>query len=726
MTATTSVITPVVDSSGVGIALAVGDSQVGGALTIGNGAARSANISIGCGTSSTGNVNIKAGLSGVVNIAASAGTTTTNIGTGPTTGTISIGSSNAATTVGGTLTSTGLLTASNGLKSTTNVLTPVVDSSGVGIALAVGDSQVGGALTIGNGAARSANISIGCGTSSTGNVNIKAGLSGVVNIAASAGTTTTNIGTGATTGAVSIGNSGNTTTVYGNLVANNNLKSSSLDTSSATTLNIGATTATSISLCQANRNTAILGTASVAQDLTANTSVLTPLVDALTFGGSMSIGTDNATVINVGQLGYNVAMAGFASVAQNLTANTSVITPFVDALTFGGSMSIGTYNASTITVGQPGQNVAMAGTASVAQALTAITSVMTPYIDTPGYETLEIGKSNATTINLGRTLRNVAMLGTASVAQALTATTSVLTPTVEPINATSILTIAGTQTTTGALNIGTNASRTSNIVIGSATNTGKINLLTVNTGNTNDDPAISIGTTLGAKLIKIGYKDINNTVNLARLQVAGQDIQPIDASGTMTLGYNQTTGPLYIGGGNGRTEAASININTGNTCSTSVNINTGTGTLQSSTTNIGTGTTTGAITIGNTNNTTTVAGSFISSLLTTLNAFQFSRGNLTGHNYFIQSGKFTHTLVLDTSSKTQESSVISFTTPFTVSTTPSMTVTLNIKGDDLVIGRAVTFISTLSNADFKVGFYNSGTTNLSPASVEVHWTAIGY
>ena len=324
--------------------------------------------------------------------------------------------------------------------------------------------------------------------------------------------------------------------------------------------------------------------------------------------GGISIGGTNATYVNIGKSSSTVAIQNTASVSGLLTAIGNIASNLLDSIT-GVTLNIGTSLATLVQIGKSGLNTAILGTASVAGALTATTSLLTPLIDTVGNVAMEIGKNNATTITIGRAAQNVAIANTASVSGALTATTSLLTPLVNSLLATNDLAIASTQTS-GVLNIGTSSSRTSTgvINIGSSTNAGAINILTASTLNSDGTPAISIGTNTGAKLIKIGNNNSNNTVNLARLQVAGQDIQPIDTTGgTITLGYNQTVGPLYIGGGNSRTATASININTGGTCSSVVNINTGTGASQSSTTNIGTGSTTGTVTIGNTNNTTAIA-----------------------------------------------------------------------------------------------------------------------
>jgi hypothetical protein len=159
---------------------------------------------------------------------------------------------------------------------------------------------------------------------------------------------------------------------------------------------------------------------------------------------------------------------------------------------------------------------------------------------------------------------NVAIAGTASVAQAFTATTSVATPAVEPLTTTSVLTIGGTQVSSGALNLGTATSRSSNINIGTtasqsasvgiangATNSGTVQIKngTTNTGSVSiatgtgagqtTSVSIGSGTTTGA--ITIGNTANTTTINSALTIGGSKNITLGDgtvAPTSLQLGYS--------------------------------------------------------------------------------------------------------------------------------------------------------------------------------------------
>ena len=112
----------------------------------------------------------------------------------------------------------------------------------------------------------------------------------------------------------------------------------------------------------------------------------------------------------------------------------------------------------------------------------------------------------------------------------------------------------------------------SNLQIGNSTNTGKIILSTINTGNTNADPAISIGTDSGTKTIKINNN--TNSVHVSSLDINGTGLNNItNTTGQVDIGNLQIGGTLNIGTNNFRT--ADININTGTGGSANTNIGSG-------------------------------------------------------------------------------------------------------------------------------------------------------
>ena len=140
----------------------------------------------------------------------------------------------------------------------------------------------------------------------------------------------------------------------------------------------------------------------------------------------------------------------------------------------------------------------------------------------------------------------------------ITASNAIQTGSINPSLDSGILTLGNTQIA-GTLNLGTNVSRTGDVNIGTSTNTGKITIATVNTGNTNADPAISIGADAGAKTIKIN----NNTqsVHCSSVDLKGSTINNITATtGALSVGDGQTDGVLNLGTNSARTATGVINI----------------------------------------------------------------------------------------------------------------------------------------------------------------------
>ena len=186
---------------------AIGDRQVSGQLRIGSGAGvpRSGAVTIATGASNTCDVNISntAGTallptSGAINIAsgtsgiAGSYTVSTNIGSGSTTGAVTIGNTSNATTLA---------------SGTTNIATSVGSTSVINI-LNGGGATTGGSVNIANGASQTTTVNIasgtGTGTVTIGNTGNTTNLnSGITNIGGTLGVT----GTISANGGITIGSS---------------------------------------------------------------------------------------------------------------------------------------------------------------------------------------------------------------------------------------------------------------------------------------------------------------------------------------------------------------------------------------------------------------------------------------------------------------------------------------------------------------------------------------
>lgn len=142
-----------------------------------------------------------------------------------------------------------------------------------------------------------------------------------------------------------------------------------------------------------------------------------------------------------------------------------------------------------------------------------------------------------------------------------------------------------------------NPSRTGNTNIGASNVNTKIFIDTSSTANTNNNPAISIGTSTSQKTIKIGNSAdaTSSSVHLSQLDIKGTQLNNIvNTTGNVDIATLQTTGILNIGSAV-RTGTGVINI----------------GTLSRAPINIGTSATaigTSIVTIGGTNTGTTIGG----------------------------------------------------------------------------------------------------------------------
>lgn len=108
--------------------------------------------------------------------------------------------------------------------------------------------------------------------------------------------------------------------------------------------------------------------------------------------------------------------------------------------------------------------------------------------------------------------------------------------------------ITGGLTATGAIqsNIFNALTTAATLQIGSSTNSGAILISTINTGNTNASPAISIGADAGTKTIKINND--TNSVHCSSVDLQTSSINNIvNTTGDISLGDKQTTGITNIG-----------------------------------------------------------------------------------------------------------------------------------------------------------------------------------
>ena len=159
---------------------------------------------------------------------------------------------------------------------------------------------------------------------------------------------------------------------------------------------------------------------------------------------------------------------------------------------------------------------------------------------------MTIGTVNATTINVGRTLQNVAIAGTASVAEAFTATTSVTSPSITGTSTTSGFSVANNQTggtcsSVVNINTGTGASQSSTTNIGTGTTTG-----TVTIGNTNNTTAIASPLTY-ASTIGSSYSSLPSLVpaNIG-YSYLGSFPATLPTTGSTLSSVTISTGGVYL------------------------------------------------------------------------------------------------------------------------------------------------------------------------------------
>ena len=379
---------------------------------------------------------------------------------------------------------------------------------------------------------------------------------------------------------------------------------STLD-SSNTTLTIGGTTATSVTIGKALNTTNILGNLQIGgsagttgQVLTSNNvstvwsnpswvgtatsnlsmgsnSIICNNIDAsattLTIGGVTAQGVTLGKALTATNILGNLNIAGTAgSSGQVLRSNgTTAVwddnwTPTATSgLNMGAfaitgtsldsttTLALGTGTATSINIGRTGIAVNMS--------VLNVSSITTPSIDTTGI--LSIGTTNATPINIGKTgvAVNMSVLNVSTITTPSIDTTGILnigTTNATPINIgktgvavnMSVLNVSTITTpsidTTGILSIGTTSATPINIgKTGVAVNMSVLNVSTITTPSIDTTGRLSIGTT-NATPINIGKTGV--AVNMSVLNVSTITTPSIDTTGILSIGTTNAT-PINIG-----------------------------------------------------------------------------------------------------------------------------------------------------------------------------------
>ena len=329
---------------------------------------------------------------------------------------------------------------------------------------------------------------------------------------------------------------------------------------------------------------------------------------ATTANGTISIGTANASVINVGNstvattlslgggTGANVITMGNSQTGGSLSLGAAMTT---GTITIGGAVA----QTGAIILGQStGTNTVRIGDgtgATTVQIATGVTNAKTVQIGT--------GAAMANTINIGGTGANVIAMGNTQTAGSVS---------------------IGAAMTTGTITLGGAVAQTGAIIVGQSTGTN-----TVRIGDGTGATTIQIGTGVtNAKTIQIGTgAAMANTINVGGTGANVIAIGNTQTAGSISLGSAMTTGTVTIGGAVAQTGAIILGQSTGTntvrigdgTGATTVQIATGvtnaktvqigTGAAMANTINVG-GTGANVIAIGNTQTAGSVA---IGSALTT-------------------------------------------------------------------------------------------------------------
>ena len=451
-------------------------------------------------------------LAGTLNVGtATARTGAINIGTGNggTGKTITIGTqtSNHTTTING-----GNINISGGGGNTTTISNTGVLSiqNGSAQAMNIGSNKTGGTIDIGQSGATtsSTTISIGNGNGQTGTINIGVGTGGkIINIGnTAAGNTTTIFGT----------NTSCSPAVNGNLTLGNNMTAGSIT--------LGGTTGgtTTLAICNgASQSGAInIGTGN-------NTA--SPFKIAL--GHQAGVGPD----VGIGLWTYNGSNGQFTyggAGQLGATGNLNLISGATSALTMGtsmtgGSITIGGTTGGTTTLdigtGTSQTGAIKIGSGNITSSLPITIGNQTGAFGSVeiGTTTITIGKSNCATNNIqtstGGTLNlkttassgGAINMGTGMTSGSITiggtGTTTNAPIYIVPAGGTYLnsgannqsIEIGGNQTS-GTISIGTGASRTGAITLGTGgvTTTTTINGITMNLGDSGTTGGITIGVPL--------------------------------------------------------------------------------------------------------------------------------------------------------------------------------------------------------------------------------------
>ena len=265
-----------------------------------------ANTTIGRAAGHTTAINGTLNVLGTTTINADNNTAVTNIGTGTTTGAVTIGGgSDQAITIG---TGAAVKTVALGSNTTTSSTTILGGAGGTldlnngagGSTTNIGTGATTGAVTIGGGSNQA--IAIGTGgavkTVSLGSNNttsattILGGDGGSLNLHDGAGASTTNIGTGATTGAVTIGGTGTQTINVGNGAGVKTVNLGSSNTTSATNILGGSGSV--------NINDATVSNTNINTTSGASTVNIGNAASTLNVLGATNINTSGATLTSIG------------------------------------------------------------------------------------------------------------------------------------------------------------------------------------------------------------------------------------------------------------------------------------------------------------------------------------------------------------------------------------------------------------------------------------------
>ena len=306
--------------------------------------------------------------------------------------------------------------------------------------------------------------------------------------------------------------------------------------------------------------------------------------------------------------GFNVntqATGALSTITQN---GLNIVGAGISAGTLNG-VNIGTITSSTgvenaITIGT-GWDTSILGVGTLT--ITSGSGTNLTLDSAGGTSVMNIGTANATSVSIGRTNQTTTVNGALTVIQLLTGNlgATISGATINLNNNSSFAVNIGTGTSTGAIAIGsvTGASGItervgtgnysldgvagSTYTIGASTTTGTITM-----GGTAQTGTMTLGSSSGTNILNIANGSGATTLNLANVQNGG----------SINLGAGMTTGSITIGGTGAQTGTIAIGTGTGAQA-----INIGTGGTGIKTIGIGTGAIDNVITIGTTTGASSLA-----------------------------------------------------------------------------------------------------------------------